>query len=467
MEDHFFSNLKRGDFGEDFIWGTSTAAFQIEGSPFAEGKKASIWDEFSHKKGKIYKGQNADIACDFYNRYVEDLVLMKSMNIKHFRFSLSWSRILPDGTGKINQAGLDFYDRLIDQCLALGITPWVTLYHWDLPQKLEEKGGWTNREIINWFSEYVKVCVSRFGDRVNNWMVLNEPLVFLGAGHFLGIHAPGRRGVKNFIPAMHHASLCQAIGGRILRDFDENLNIGTTFSCSYIEAFRDREKDYKAANRVDCLVNRLFLELSLGYGYPFEELAFLKRVEKFYKAEDDDLLKFEFDFIGIQNYTREIVKNAWWIPYLQATNVKAEKRNLQTTEMGWEIYPDGLFHLLKKYDAYPGVKNILVTENGAAFPDKLINGRVKDEERKQYLQQYIAATLKAKNQGVNVNGYFVWSFTDNFEWAEGYRPRFGLVYIDYERQQRIIKNSGLWYRDFLKTSSIQKRTNYQSISFKS
>ena len=462
MKQAHFSALKRSDFGNDFIWGTSTAAFQIEGSPYSDGKKASIWDEFSHKKGKIYEGQNADVACDFYHRFREDLQLMKSMNISNFRFSISWSRILPDGTGAVNSAGLDFYDRLIDECLKIGITPWVTLYHWDLPQALERKGGWTNRDIINWFSEYVKICVTRFGDRVNNWMVLNEPLVFLGAGHFLGIHAPGRRGVKNFIPAMHHASLCQAIGGRILRDHNPNLNIGTTFSCSYIEAYRDREKDHKAAKRVDCLVNRLFLELSLGYGYPFEELPFLKRVDKFYKPEDDQLLAFEFDFIGIQNYTRELVKNAWWIPYLQATNIKAEKRNLPTTEMGWEIYPEGLFQLLKKYDAYPGVKNILVTENGAAFPDHLINGQVKDEKRQQYLQQYMGAVLKARNQGINVNGYFVWSFTDNFEWAEGYHPRFGLVYIDYKTQQRIIKNSGLWYRDFLQTPETPKKAMQRS-----
>ncbi|WBL20750.1 GH1 family beta-glucosidase [Zunongwangia sp. HRR-M8] len=453
MKDSLFNNLKKSDFGDNFIWGTSTAAFQIEGSPYDDGKKASIWDEFSHKKGKIHKGQNADIACDFYNRYKEDLLLMKSMNITNFRFSLSWSRILPDGTGSINNAGLDFYDRLIDECLQLGITPWVTLYHWDLPQSLENKGGWTNREIVNWFSEYVKICVHRFGDRVKNWMVLNEPLVFLGAGHFLGIHAPGRRGVKNFIPAMHHASLCQAEGGRILRAYDPTLNIGTTFSCSYIEPYRDLEKDHKATKKVDCLVNRLFLELSLGYGYPFKELPFLKRVDKFYKAEDDRLLQFEFDFIGIQNYTREIVKSAWWIPYVQSINIKAEKRNIPTTEMGWEIYPEGLSKLLMKYNEYPGVKNILITENGAAFPDQLINGQVKDEKRKQYLQQYIEATLRAKKQGANVNGYFAWSFTDNFEWAEGYHPRFGLVYIDFDSQQRIIKNSGLWYRDFLRSQA--------------
>ncbi|WP_417887995.1 glycoside hydrolase family 1 protein [Zunongwangia sp.] len=385
--------MNKKEFQDHFVWGTASAAFQIEGSPYKDGKKASIWDEFSHKKGKIYKGQNADVACDFYNRYENDLLLMKSMNIKHFRFSLSWSRILPDGIGKINTLGIDFYNRLINKCLELGITPWVTLYHWDLPQALEEKGGWINREIINWFSQYVNICVKHFGDRVKNWMVLNEPLVFLGAGHFLGIHAPGRRGVKNFIRAMHHASLCQSIGGKILRDYNENLNMGTTFSCSHIEAYRNREKDYNAASRVDCLINRLFLELSLGYGYPFNELPFLKRVEKFYKAEDDKLLQFEFDFIGIQNYTREVVKNAWWIPYLQATNVKAEKRNIQTTEMGWEIYPEGLFQLLKKYNNYKGVKNILVTENGAAFPDTVQNNTVADKERKKYIQQYLQAVL--------------------------------------------------------------------------
>lgn len=444
--------FSKKDFGPDFKWGVSTAAFQTEGSPIADGKGLSIWDSFSTKRGKIFKTQSAEVACDFYNRYEEDIDLLKSMNIPNFRFSLSWSRIIPTGSGSVNQKGLDFYNKIISKCLENGIEPWITLYHWDLPQALEDKGGWTNREILKWFGDYVKICAETFGDRVKNWMVLNEPMVFTGVGYFLGIHAPGRRRLKNFIPAMHHATLCQAEGGRILRRHVENANIGTTFSCSSIEPFRNSQKDRKATIRVDALINRLFIEPALGMGYPLEELPFLKKLNKHYRPEDDELVKFDFDFIGIQNYTREIIKHSWPVPYLRAKNITAKKRKVPVTSMKWEVYPEGIYQMLHKFGAYKNIKRLYVTENGAAFPDTYDNGKVEDKERLEFLQKYLTQVLRAKNEGVNVKGYFVWSFTDNFEWAEGYHPRFGLVYIDYETQERIIKSSGKWFRDFLSQS---------------
>lgn len=445
-----YSNLNKSQFGDTFRWGVSTSAYQTEGSHSSDGKGRSIWDEFVSKRGKIYKRQTGNEACDFYRRFQDDLGLMKSLHIPNFRFSLSWSRLMPSGAGAVNIKGVDFYDRLIDQCLELNIEPWVTLYHWDLPLELERKGGWTNRDIVYWFREYAEHCAMHFGDRVNHWMVLNEPLVFTGAGYFMGVHAPGRTGMKNFLAAMHHATLCQAEGARAIKQYHPYAEVGTTFSCSHIEPYRPIEKDIMAAKRVDALLNRLFIEPALGMGYPVRELKLLEAAEKHMLPGDDDKVKFDFDFIGVQNYTREIIKYSFITPYLRAINVKAEKRNVPITLMKWEVYPDALYHMLKKYSAYPGVKKIYVTENGAAFTDRVEAGKVQDNERVAYLQSHIQAVLKAKKEGVNVAGYFVWTFTDNFEWAEGFHPRFGLVHVDFESQKRIVKASGLWYREFLK-----------------
>lgn len=442
--------LNKNKFGENFKWGVASSAYQTEGGYQTDGKGLSIWDIFSNKKGKIYQDDTGNDACDFYQRLDEDLTLMKEMNIPNFRFSLSWPRIIPSGSGAVNQKGIDFYNKLIDKCLEFGITPWVTLYHWDLPYELEKKGGWTNRDITGWFRDYVSVCAQAFGDRVKNWMVLNEPMVFVGAGHFMGIHAPGRTGRKNFLLAMHHATICQAEGGRTLKSHLPDAHVGTTFSCSHIEPHRPIEKDILAARRVDALLNRLFIEPALGLGYPVQDLKFLEGVEKYSLAGDDELVKFDFDFIGVQNYTREIIKHSYFTPFLWANNVKAEKRNVPITLMRWEVYPESIYHMLKKYGTYDGIKKIYVTENGAAFQDILVNDAINDVERVEYLKNYIGSVLRAKEEGINVQGYFVWTFTDNFEWAEGFYPRFGLVYVDFKTQKRTVKASGLWYKEFLR-----------------
>ncbi|WP_298484759.1 GH1 family beta-glucosidase [uncultured Maribacter sp.] len=455
-EENKTRNLTSKDFGDNFIWGVSTAAYQIEGSHNKSGKSASIWDDFSSKKGNIYQEQDGKVACDFYERYKEDILLMKSMHITNFRFSISWTRILPNGVGEVNKEGVHFYNSVIDFCLACGITPWVTLYHWDLPQILEDKGGWANREILDWFSEFTTVCATSFGDRVKNWMVLNEPMVFTGAGYFLGVHAPGKKGLKYFLPAVHHAVLCQAKGGRILRELVENANIGTTFSCSQITPHSSKKRDLVAAKKADAMLNRLFIEPSLGLGYPIEDVSVLKRIEKYCKPEDKQNSIFEFDFIGVQNYTREIVKHSHFVPYLKAKIVKASKRNVKITQMDWEVYPPSIYKMLKKFDAYPGVKNVIVTENGAAFNDVVVKDGIHDEERTTYLQDYIKEIKRAKEKGVNVNGYFVWTFTDNFEWAEGYYPRFGLVHVDFDTQKRTIKKSGHWYSKLIKPLKKEK-----------
>ncbi|QSW87950.1 beta-glucosidase [Flavobacterium endoglycinae] len=443
------SFLNKNQFGEDFLWGVSTAAFQIEGAHDADGKGSSIWDVFTSQKGKIKNGHHAITACNFYNSYQDDINLIKELNIPNFRFSISWPRIMPTGNHPINQAGIDYYNKIIDSLIASGIEPWITLYHWDLPHALEVKGGWTNRESVSWFKEYVEICVQYFGDRVKNWMVINEPSVFTGAGYFLGIHAPGKRGITNYLKAIHHVTLATAAGGKIIRNRIPQANIGTTFSCTHIEPATENQKDIEAAKRVDTLLNRTFIEPILGLGYPQKDLPVLKKLNNYILEDDLKNLDFDFDFIGLQCYTREIVKYSLLTPYIGAELVSAEKRNVISTDMGWEVYPPALYHILKKFNEYNGIRKIIITENGAAFPDTVTNDKVYDIKRTHYIQDHLEQILKAKKDGLNVDGYFVWTLTDNFEWAEGYNARFGLIHVDFETQKRTIKNSGFWFKDFL------------------
>lgn len=437
------------DFGKDFCWGVSSSAYQTEGAHFDEGKGASIWDDFTLIPGKTHLNQRGDVACNFYNRYIQDLILMQYLNIKNFRFSIAWSRLLPEGIGKRNDKGIDFYNRLIDFCLEADITPWVTLYHWDLPSALEQKGGWTNRDMLNWFEEYVSLCLEKYSDRVKNWMVLNEPVVFTGAGYFLGLHAPGKKGLNNFLSATHHAALCQSLGGQLIKSYNAELQVGTTFSCSPIDPVDKTKSSIEAAKRIDVLMNRLFIEPLLGLGYPWNDLKILQQLEKFMLPGDEKKLQFDMDFIGLQNYTREVVRYSAVMPYVNARLIKASKRNMPHTAMDWEIYPEGMYKVLKKFNGYSNIKKLIITENGAAFDDHVVDGRVRDDYRIAFLQNYLQQVLRAKNEGINVTGYFAWSFTDNFEWTEGYAKRFGLVYVDYASQKRIIKDSGFWYKKLL------------------
>jgi beta-glucosidase len=445
--------LEAKGFGSDFIWGVASSAYQTEGAYLKDGKGPSIWDEFTSRKNKVAGRQNGNEACDFYHRYKEDLQLMKNMGIRHFRFSISWPRVLPLGTGTINQKGLRFYHSLIDHCLELGISPWVTLYHWDLPLELEKMGGWTNRSIIHWFTEYVELCAGEFSKKVKHWMVLNEPVVFTGTGYFMGVHAPGKKGLKNFLKAIHHASLCQQIGFNLLKQHNSSCEIGTTFSFSHLEPRSTAERDINAMRKADALINRLAIEPTLGKFYPFDELSSLHRIKQYANQEDIDSLSTPFDFVGVQVYTREIVRYSWNVPHLRARLVSAQRRGVPHTAMGWEIYPACIYEVLKKISSYTGVKKIIVTENGAAFNDSVFDGRVEDPYRIRYLEDHISQMKKAKDEGINVQGYFVWSYTDNFEWAEGYYPRFGLVHVDFDTQKRIVKQSGHWFSKFISGDS--------------
>jgi len=441
------ADLKASDFGQ-FNWGIATAAQQIEGGWNADGRGPSIWDTYAQKKKNIKDGSNSDVSCNFYENYKNDIDLVAQLGFKSFRFSISWSRVVPQGVGSVNQKGIDFYNNIINTCLEKGLEPWITLYHWDLPQALEDKGGWLNRDIVGWFSNYVELCAKQFGDRVKNWIVLNEPMGFTSLGYGIGYHAPGKYGINSFLNAAHHAVLCQAEGGRVLRNLVKDAKIGTTFSCSPIDAHHPTARDEKAARRLDALMNRLFVEPAVGLGYPIKDLPFLSRVEKFMKPGDDESMKFDFDFFGIQNYFRIVTDFSPFMPYIWAKEVAPDKLSKRVTQMNWEVYPDGMYRILKQFAKYP-VKEIVVTENGAAFNDVLSNGKINDTERVQFFKDYLAGMLKAKNEGVNVTGYFAWTLLDNFEWTEGYKPRFGLVYVDFATQQRIIKSSGLWFKDFL------------------
>jgi beta-glucosidase len=293
------------------------------------------------------------------------------------------------------------------------------------------------------------VCGKNFGDKVKNWMVINEPMSFALAGYLLGIHPPGKFGFAKFYKAVHYITMGQAAGGRALRATVKNGNIGTTFSCIPIDGWKDKPANVAAAKRVDVLANRLFIEPALGMGYATKDLPALKHVEKHMLPGDDKLMKFDFDFIGLQNYTRWMVKRLLLVPMVGAINISPKKMGHDLTEMGWEVYPEGIYRIIKQFAAYPGVKKIVLTENGAAFKDHLENGQIHDAKRIQYIKDYLKFVWKAKREGIDVGGYFIWSFMDNFEWAEGFRPTLGIVGVDYKTQERTVKDSGKWFADFL------------------
>jgi len=443
--------LSAKDFGKDFIWGVAMSAAQNEGAFQEDGRGLSIWDVFARKSGKIKGSARPTECCDFYHRYKDDLLLAKALGFNTFRFSISWSRVLPDGVGKTNKAGIAFYNRLIDECILIGLRPMVTLYHWDLPYELEKKGGWTSQLMRKWFERFVTVCVNAFGDRVQDWIVMNEPSGFTTLGYMVAQHAPGKLGMTNFMSAIHNAAICTADGGRILRSHSTHARIGTAFSCSEVMPYKQETSHINAANRADILLNRLFIEPALGMGYPVEnDFPFLERLYIHSKAwKYTKQMHFDFDFIGIQNYFALTIKQNSIIPYIGASEVTAKSRNVAHTDLGWEINPDSFYRMIKRFWEYGNIKSLIITESGACFKDVLKNGQVNDESRIAYYQLYLAAALRAKNEGVSLDGFLAWTLTDNFEWAFGYNARFGLIHIDFHTQLRTIKKSGYWFRHFL------------------
>jgi len=428
---------------ESMIWGAATSAYQIEGAHDALGKEPSIWDTFTRaRRGrKIKNRDNGDVACNHYHHWRGDIELMKKLRLEAYRFSVSWPRLA-------TQAGRDFYSALVDSLLEAGIRPFVTLYHWDMPQTIEDKGGWTHRDSIGYFTEHAERAARAIGDRVKDFIVMNEPMIFLSLGYLLGIHAPGRRGFKNFFSSSHHVLLAQAEAARLLKQTLPAAEIGTTISATAAYPATGRPRDILAAARFDTFYNTFYLEPVIGLGYPTRHFPVLEKIEKFVRPGDMEKIKFDFDFWGLNTYTRKRIKYSRFIPYVKWRELKSPK-NASETAMRWEVYPQGIYDLLKKYCAYPQIKKFYITENGAAFNDQLVAGRVNDPERIAYLKSYTAEVLRAKAEHPKIAGYFAWSLLDNFEWAEGYHARFGLVHVNYLTQKRTIKDSGFWYRDFI------------------
>lgn len=446
--------LNRADFGPDFRWGVATASYQIEGAWSADGKGPSIWDTFTHRRRwpipTVRTGENGDVACDFYHRYPDDVGLAAGIGFNAKRFSISWPRVLPAGIGAVNPAGLDFYSRVVDACLERGLEPWITLYHWDLPQVLQERGGWANRDIVGWFSDYTAAVAAHLGDRVKRWMVFNEPLSFCAGGYLIGVSAPGIISRRKFLASVHHVNLCQAAAAGVLRDRVPGAIVGTTHVTLPIRATGTSPRHERARRSLDAFMNRVYVEPNLGLGYPTADCPFLRPIERCVRQGDDTAIQVDFDFIGAQYYTR-VLAPPLPLPLIRTLpRLGADFRRYDINAMGQTSQPDGIHEALTRLHEYKRFPSIVVTENGTAVPDEVEGERVHDVRRIDYYRRHLAQVLRAKRDGVPVDGYFCWSLIDNFEWAEGYEPRFGLIHVDFASQRRLIKDSGLWFRRLLR-----------------
>lgn len=445
----------RLEFPQGFLWGAATASYQIEGAWNEDGKGESIWDRFSHTPGKVVDGDTGDIACDHYHRWMDDIRLMREIGLKAYRFSTSWPRVLPVGRGKVNPLGLDFYDRLVDGLLAAGIQPFITLYHWDLPQALQELGGWGNRDVAYWFADYAALVGRRLGDRVKHWITHNEPWVVAVLGHWNGYHAPGLADPRLAIQVAHHLLLSHGEAVRALRDAGgANANVGITLNLSPVHPATKSEADQAAARRQDSFLNRWFLDPLFKGAYPPDLLDLYGEFAPQVKPGDMARIQASIDFLGVNYYTRSIVKDDPSAPLLRTASVQIE--GAEYTEMGWEVYPPGLWELLTRLQRDYNPPALYVTENGCAFRDEVNEqGQVDDERREAYLREHFIQAHRAIQDGVKLHGYFVWSLMDNFEWAWGYTKRFGLAYVDYPTQRRILKRSGRWYSAVIAQNAVE------------
>ena len=444
-------------FPHDFLWGVATSSYQIEGAAYEDGKGLSIWDTFCKVPGVIANGDHGDVANDHYHLYKSDVALMKEMGVGGYRFSFSWPRMFPNGDGVKEEHGFAFYDRLIDELLEKGIAPWATLYHWDLPEALSQKGGWTNRDIVNRFGEYAHAVGERFGDRIKNFFPINEPWVVSWLGYGIGIHAPGRKSRAEAFAAAHHTVLSHYAAFDALKAL--GLNVGPVQNQSqFVPDDSNNEYQKNAADVLDAVQNRFWMDAYYKGTYP--ELIW----QRFGKELEDvvkpgDLRVVDNDFLGLNYYNNSRVgnevKNSGDL-YAVLLDVHADTSSRgPVTEMGWQITPEGLTNLPLRWHQEFGSKipAIYITENGCAYGDLPdANGEVKDVKRIDYLQKHLSALGNAIENGAPVKGYFQWSLMDNFEWALGYEKRFGIVYVDFKTQQRIIKNSGKWYMDVIKNN---------------
>ena len=440
--------MARISFPQGFRWGTATAAYQIEGAWQEDGKGESIWDRFSHTPGRIQGGDTGDVSCDSYHRFREDIALMREMNLNSYRFSLSWPRIQPLGAGAVNARGIGFYGRLVDALLERGIRPLATLYHWDLPQALEDAGGWPSRDTAGRFADYAEIASKALGDRIRHWLIFNEPSIFTSLGYLTGTHAPGRRDPDAFLRATHTVNLAQAEAFRAIRAVDSQLTVGTAFHLSPCEPATDGEADRAAAARWHALTNDWFLKPALAGGYPdaFPGGVPLDRMG----AREGDLekLRAPLDLIGVNLYTRSRIRaNPADAEGIGAIPVDApDGERGPSTAIGWEVCPSALREMALQLTRDYGRPVIEVTESGCAYGDQPDSrGVVRDSRRIDYHRDYLVALAEAIEAGADVRGYHVWSLLDNFEWSHGYSQRFGLVHVDFASRRRTLKESGRWY----------------------
>lgn len=450
-------------FPQGFFFGTASSAFQIEGSPEADGKGASIWDQYSHRKGTIREGDTADIACNTYIEPVSDLDRMSDLGFNSYRFSIAWSRIFPEGIGQVNQKGLDYYDRLVDLILERQLTPFVTLYHWDMPLALfNQYQGFASRQAAYDFAEYVAVVVKALGDRVKHWITLNEPWEHASLGYLLGRHAPGIRNPWKAVAAIHHQLLGHGLAVERIRTLAPDASVGIALSQSPGVPYspRPNPREVAAARLADQAFNELFLDAIFRGVYPEPVWSRIRPLQPKIAAGDMEIISAPIDFLGINYYSREFVRPAWYVPLVgfvpEDVQTYGHEVNLggrAFTASGWEIYPQAFYDLLMKLKNEYGNPPVIITENGAAFEDVLVEDRVHDPLRVRFLADYMGQAARAARGGLNLKGYFIWSLTDNFEWSQGYSVRFGLVYVDFHTQQRTVKDSGRWVAELIRSQA--------------
>lgn len=436
-------------FPAGFRWGSATSSFQIEGAAFEDGRSMSIWDTFCRTPGKVANGDNGDVACDHYHRYPQDVDLMAEMGLQMYRFSIAWPRILPNGIGEVNAAGLDFYDRLVDTLLAKNMDLYATLYHWDLPQALQDAGGWPNRMIVDAFVNYADVVTRRLGDRVQNWATHNEPWCISFLSHELGIHAPGATDLRQALAAAHHVLLSHGLAMPVIRaNGNANTKAGIVLNQTWADPINDTPEDRAAAWRRDGNFNRWFLDPIFKGAYPADMVELYTDYMPEIQANDMNAMTAPLDYLGINFYNRDVVGEGDGDGLLR---LRYEKPAGEYTAMNWEVRPESLYEVLTRIQRDYAPPPIYITENGAAYDDVVADdGQVYDPRRLAYVQGHLHSVHRAIEAGVPVKGYFVWSLMDNFEWAEGYNKRFGVVYVDFETQQRTLKQSALWYAQVIR-----------------
>jgi beta-glucosidase len=440
--------MSRIRFPSNFIWGAATAAYQIEGAWNEDGKGESAWDRFCHTPGKIANADTGDIACDHYHRYLEDIARMRQLGLKAYRFSIAWPRVLPAGTGRVNPAGLDFYDRLVDALLGANITPFITLHHWDYPQVLYDRGGWIKRDNLGYFADYAAIMAKRLGDRVGYWATFNEPEDIAEAGYVWGEHTPGvKDDWKSAHQISHNLMVAHGQAVQALRAINPSLKVGIVLGIWGLEPASDDPADIAAAELAWNSRQTTYLHpIFRGHYHPLKMDAFCEDAPEI-KPGDLALISQKLDFLGINSYSRGVIGAKGFVSRVPGS---------EYTDMGWEVCAPALRRLLNRLNRDYSLPPIYITENGAAYPDSInVDGKVHDERRIDYLRQHVEQVRLAMQDGVDVRGYFVWSLLDNFEWGHGYTKRFGIIRVDFETQVRTIKDSGEWYSHLITSNSLE------------